>query len=110
MVRLWVFLILGLVGLGTLIWASDHVTLEGERTIYTVTCESGVWDGLRCTGRLVAGDRYRFRSSRSRNEVMYWTAGSDAPSGKYASCQVWVPEILPAQFRKFRPLEVIPLR
>ena len=76
------------VGLGVFIWASDRITLEGERTIYTVACEQGVWDGLRCSGHLAAGDRHRFRSSRSRREIVYWIAGSSTPSGKYSECDV----------------------
>ena len=74
--------------LSVFIWSSDHITLEGERTIYTVTCEQGTWDGLRCSGRIAAGDRHRFRSSRSRREVVYWISGSAAPSGKYTDCSV----------------------
>ena len=31
------------------IWASDRITLQGERTIYTVNCEGGNWVGNRCT-------------------------------------------------------------
>lgn len=83
---LYVLVIVG--ALGVFIWSSDRVTLEGERTVYTVTCEQGAWDGLRCTGRIAAGDRHRFRSSRSRREVVYWIAGSAAPSGKYSDCDV----------------------
>ena len=84
--RAWLVLVLA--ALAILVWASDHITLQGERTIYSVTCEGGAWDGLRCTGRLAAGDRYRFRASPSRNEVLYWVAGSRAPSGKYTDCKV----------------------
>ena len=83
---LYILVIVG--ALGVFIWASDRITLEGERTIYTVNCEQGAWDGLRCTGRIAAGDRHRFRSSRSRREVVYWIAGSAAPSGKYSDCDV----------------------
>lgn len=75
-------------GLAAFIWASDRITLEGERTIYTVACEQGVWDGLRCTGRIKAAERYRFRASRSRHEIVYWVAGSPRPSGKYLDCDV----------------------
>ena len=71
---LFVFVVV-IVALGVFIWASDRITLEGERTIYTVGCEHGDWNGLRCTGRLTPGDRYRFRASRSRNEIVYWIAG-----------------------------------
>ena len=88
MIRNWAWLMLVLSGLGILIWASDHVTLQGERTIYSVICEGGDWVALRCTDRLPVGDRYRFRASGSRNEVVYWIAGSRAPSGKYTDCQV----------------------
>ncbi len=84
--QVWIILVLAV--LATLVWASDHITLQGERTIYSVSCEGGAWDGLRCTGRLAAGDRYRFRASSSRNEVVYWIAGSRTPSGKYTDCQV----------------------
>jgi hypothetical protein len=69
-------------------WASDKISYEGERTIYSVRCEQGVWEGWRCTGKLVAGDRYRFRASKSRQEVLYWIVGSSAPSGKYTDCKV----------------------
>jgi len=83
---LYILVIVG--AMGVFIWSSDRITLEGERTVYTVICEQGAWDGLRCTGRIVAGDRHRFRSSRSRSEVVYWIAGSAAPSGKYSECDV----------------------
>jgi hypothetical protein len=71
-----------------LVWASDKITLQGERTIYTVDCEGGVWDDLFCTGKMIAGDRYRYRASRSRHEVVFWVVGSSTPSGKYTDCNV----------------------
>jgi len=83
---LFVIVVVG--ALGLFIWASDRITMEGERTVYTVSCEQGVWEGLRCTGRLAAGERYRFRASHSRNEIVYWIAGSRAASGKYTDCDV----------------------
>ena len=74
--------------LGLIFWASDKITLQGERTIYTVNCEQGVWENLRCTGKMTAGDRYRYRASKSRREVTFWIAGSSTPSGKYTDCNV----------------------
>ena len=74
--------------LGILIWASDRVTLQGERTIYTVNCEQGVWQDIKCTGTLVAGDRYRYLSLKARHEVIFWVAGSAEPSGKFTDCTV----------------------
>jgi hypothetical protein len=85
---LFVAVVVVATSLAIFIWASDRITLEGERTIYTVTCEQGTWDGLLCTGHLAAGDRHRFRASRSRHEIVYWIAGSRAPSGKYVECDV----------------------
>jgi hypothetical protein len=85
---LWIAFILGFGGLAFLLWGSDQITLQGERTIYTAACESGAWNGLHCTGRLAPADMYRFRSSRARNEVAYWIAGSTAPSGKLTACKV----------------------
>lgn len=73
---------------GMLLWASDQVTLQGERTIYTVDCAGGTWNGATCSGRLVPGKRYAFRASKTRHEVLYWIRGSEAPSGKYSDCTV----------------------
>jgi hypothetical protein len=74
--------------LALLIWASDRVTFQGERTVFTVDCVPDIWQGLRCTGKLVAGDRYRYRSLKARREVIFWIAGSPEPSGKYTNCIV----------------------
>jgi len=77
-------LLIGLLG----IWSTDRITLQGERTIFAVRCEDGAWDGERCTGRLAAGERYAFRASATRHEVVHWVRGSHAPSGKYGDCTV----------------------
>jgi hypothetical protein len=85
------FLLPGLAVLATLallIWGSDRITLQGERTIYTVECAGGAWEGAHCTGKLVAGPRYVFRASRRRGEVLHWVRGSTEPSGKYSDCTV----------------------
>ena len=88
MVLKWLWALLFLSAVATLLWASDKITYEGERTIHTVDCEQGAWEGWRCTGRLVARDRYRFRSSKSRQEVLYWIVGSAKPSGRFTNCKV----------------------
>lgn len=77
-----------LVVLALLVWMSDAITLQGERTIYTVNCEHGDWEGSRCTGTMVASDRYRYRASKSRSEVIFWIGGSSLPSGRYTDCDV----------------------
>jgi hypothetical protein len=74
--------------LGIALWGSDKITYEGERTIYTVRCEQGNWEGLACKGKMVAGDRYRFRASVSKQEVLYWVVASSQPSGKFSNCKV----------------------
>ena len=84
----WIAIVFALGGLATVLWASDKITYEGERTIHTVRCEKGDWDGLVCRGTMVAGDRYRFRASVVKQEVLYWVVGSPAPSGKYMQCTV----------------------
>ena len=71
-----------------LLWGSDRITLQGERTIYTVQCDHGTWDGNACSGKLVPDKRYAFRASKARREVIYWVRGSDAPSGKYNDGEV----------------------
>jgi hypothetical protein len=98
-------IVLGVAVLGAfalMIWASDRITLQGERTIYTVRCEPDVWQDTRCTGRLVPGDRYAFRASALRQEVIFWIRGSTEPSGKYSDCKVadrdnWTCSIQPGQ-------------
>jgi hypothetical protein len=84
----WSIAVVVVVALGIALWASDKITYEGERTIYTVRCERGDWEGLACKGTMVAGDRYRFRASVSKQEVLYWVVGSSQPSGKFARCKV----------------------
>ena len=84
----WAIVAIIVVALGIALWASDKITYEGERTFYTVRCEDGNWDGLACKGKMVAGDRYRFRASVSKQEVLYWVVGSSQPSGKFSHCQV----------------------
>lgn len=71
-----------------LLWTTDRITLQGERTVFTVVCEQGSWSGSVCSGRLGPGPRYAFRASKSRQEVIYWIRGSDAPSGKLSECTV----------------------
>ena len=69
-------------------WASDFVTLQGERTIYTAACEDGEWQEGRCTGRMVAGNRYRYHASKERSEVVLHVVGSSAPAGRLSNCEV----------------------
>lgn len=85
----WPLFSLTIVLLGLLAWITDGITLEGERTIYTAKCQDGNWQGNRCTGKLAAGDRYRFRALKAHSEVVFWTAGAAAePSGKYTDCTI----------------------
>ena len=88
MVRVWVSVtaICGLLLFAA--WASDFITMQGERTIYTVECRDGAWDGERCAGKLVAGQRYRYRALTPHKEVIFWTVGTDEPSGKFAECAI----------------------
>ena len=88
MVRVWGFVIAVIAALGFAAWASDFVTMQGERTIYTVDCRDGAWTGNRCAGKLVAGPRYRYRALAPHKEVIFWTVGSDEPSGKFGECAI----------------------
>jgi hypothetical protein len=88
MVRVWSFVVLVLAALGFAAWASDFITMQGERTIYTVECAQGVWQGDRCTGRVRPGTRYRYRALKPHNEVIFWTVGSKEPSGKFDDCKI----------------------
>jgi hypothetical protein len=71
------------------IWMGDSITWEGERVVYTVSCQDGVWQQEHCTGRLAAAERVKFRALKSHHEVLFWTVGDDqAPSGKLINCQI----------------------
>lgn len=70
------------------IWTTDKITFQGERTIYTVNCANGVWEGKRCTGELVASARYRYRALKARGEVLFWVLGANEPSSKLTGCTI----------------------
>ena len=88
MVKVWAFLVALLIALGFAAWASDFVTMQGERTIYTVDCDGGQWQGDRCSGKVRAGTRYRYRALKPHNEVIFWTVGTNEPSGKFNDCTI----------------------
>jgi hypothetical protein len=88
-VRIWLIVsaVVGLLGIA--VWANDFITLQGERTVYTAACEQGAWVANRCTGKLVAGDRYRFRALKAHNEVFFWIAGDRTqPAGRFTECEI----------------------
>ena len=87
MVRVWAFVLLVLVALGFAAWASDFVTMQGERTVYTVDCTNGAWQGDHCSGQVAAGTRYRYRALKPHGEVIFWTVGTSEPSGKFRSAR-----------------------
>jgi hypothetical protein len=85
----WPLFSLTLILLAFAAWITDGITLEGERTVYTAKCQDGSWQGSNCTGKLVAGDRYRFRALRAHSEVVFWTAkATTEPSGKFTDCVI----------------------
>ncbi len=87
--RTWLAVIAILALAAMVAWASDAITLQGERTVYTVDCRHGDWQGATCTGKLAAGARYRFRALRAHDEVVFWTVGAtDEPSGKLMACRI----------------------
>ncbi len=78
------------VALAIAIWATDFMTMEGEWTIYTASCDGGRWDGDRCVGgKFSAGERFRFRSLKAHHEVLFWTVGATSgESGRYTQCDI----------------------
>ena len=100
MVRVWASVIVVLAALGFAAWASDFVTPQGERTIYTVECVGGAWQGDDCTGHVAAGQRYRYRALKPHREVIFWTVGTSEPSGKFDDCTIqdgrnWICKVCP---------------
>ena len=88
MTRVWIVVLGAFLFLGIAAFANDVVTVQGEWTVYTVNCQNGVWQGTQCTGNLIAGDRYRFRTLKAHREVMFWISGSSVPSGKFTDCEI----------------------
>jgi hypothetical protein len=89
--RIWVWLLVAAViaVFATSVWFNDYITLQGERTVYTAACQQGTWIGDRCTGKLVAGERHRFRALKAHNEVFFWIAGDRTqPSGRFTDCVI----------------------
>jgi hypothetical protein len=85
--RVWIgfgVVAMALAGAG---WAADAVSPQGERTIYTASCMGGAWQGERCTGRLRPEARVRFKASKERGEVTFWSLG-DTTGGHLAPCSI----------------------
>ena len=86
--RVWASLIVLLAVLLFSAWASDFITMQGERTVYTVECHGGAWLDDRCSGKMVAGIRYRYRALKPHHEVIFWKVGSSDHSGKFDDCAI----------------------
>jgi hypothetical protein len=69
-------------------WLHDFVTLSGAKTLYTVECIDGIWQGTVCSGHLSTGKRLRFKTLRARREVLFWTVESTKPSEKLTQCAI----------------------
>ncbi len=100
MVRVWMLAVAVLATLVFAAWASDFVTRQGERTVYTVECVGGDWQGHECTGEVATGPRYRYRALKADGEVVFWTVGTSEPSGKFDDCTIqdgrnWTCEVCP---------------
>lgn len=101
MVRVWAAVIAITLGLLFAAWASDFVTLQGERTIYTVDCVGGDWQGEQCSGDVATGPRYRYQALKPDGEVVFWTVGAKKESvGRFDKCSIqdgrnWVCQICP---------------
>ena len=70
------------------LWTTDKITLQGERTIYTVECRNGTWEGSQCRGKLAAGPRFRYRALTAHGEVLFWVLGRQEPSAKLTGCAI----------------------
>jgi len=70
------------------IWLSGEITLQDQWTLYTARCSSGRWDGDRCTGRLVAAERWRFAANKAIGEVDYRILGREPRNGRLSQCLI----------------------
>lgn len=89
MIRFCLILSAVVAALGIAVWSNDFITPQGERTVYTAGCQQGAWIGNRCSGKLVAGERYRFRALKAHDEVFFWVAGDRTQSaGRFTECAI----------------------
>jgi len=86
--RIWFFVVVLAALLSAWLWSTEAITLQGERTVYTVDCQRGDWRGLHCTGQLAAADRVRFRALKSHREVLFWRLGIAEASSKMTDCEI----------------------
>lgn len=88
LIRVWILVAVVLAALVGAGWASDFVTMQGERTIYTVDCAKGTWEGDNCKGELKLAGRYRYRALKAHNEVIFWVVGEAGASSKFSDCLI----------------------
>ena len=86
--RTWIAILAIVALIASTLWLTDTVTLQDERTVFTVACVQGDWQGERCSGSLVAAQRYRFRALKAHREVIFWRVGVAEESGKLTDCQI----------------------
>ena len=86
--RIYLVAVLVLVAIVSAAWVTDFITLQGEWTVYTATCEGAAWRDGACAARAVAGPRYRFRALKAHREVLFWTAGETGESGRFTQCNI----------------------
>ena len=86
--RMWLIILAVIVVFAAAAWATDTITLQGERTVYTVECMQGEWQGQKCTGQLVAADRFRFRALKVHREVLFWRLGVAEASSRFTDCEI----------------------
>jgi hypothetical protein len=84
----WMFFLSAVLVLVAFNWFSDAITLKGHWTLYTARCDGGTWQGGRCTGWLVAAERYRFVANKKKGEVDFKVIGGDALSGRMTECAI----------------------
>jgi hypothetical protein len=86
---LWLCFGAAALALAVMVWSNDSITPEDVWTLYTARCEDGSWQAKRCTGRLVAAERYRFVTDRAKGEVHFKVMGdAGVSSGKLSGCTI----------------------
>ena len=85
---LWLAATACLIVLVGFIWAADAITLQGERSVFTVECLGGGWQAKHCDGRLLAGAQYTFRVVDGLREVQFWVVGAPHSTGQLTECAI----------------------
>lgn len=84
----WLLALLGLTPVAVTGWLNDAVTLEDHWSLYTARWVGGQWQEHRCTGTLLAAERFDYTASTVSQSVQVRVDGAPLRQAVLRGCQV----------------------